>query len=294
MSELMQELLKLIQLEQLEENTFRGDSRNIVGKRVFGGQVLAQALLAATQTVAEGRLAHSLQAYFIRPGDASASIDYRVERVRDGGSFTTRRVIAIQAGRPIFDLAASFQAPEEGMEHQFATAEAPPPEGLLNDRDATERFLAEEPISENFRKALLRSEPIEIRPVVPTHPLRPEKRPPVKQVWIRATGPLPNDPVMHRALLAYVSDRGLLSAALLPHGVTFLHRDFQGASLDHAMWFHQPFRLDDWLLYHMESPIASGSRGYTRGQIFTRDGRLVASVAQEGLIRRLKKPESAS
>jgi len=292
MSELIQELLDLMRLEQVDDDTYRGESRKIVGKRVFGGQVLGQALLAASRTVDDGRLSHSLQAYFIRPGDATAPIDYRVERVRDGLSFATRRVIAIQGGRTIFDLAASFQTPEQGIEHQFAKVEAPEPEGLVSDRDAAARFLENEPISENFRRALLRWEPIEIRPVRPVHPLRPDRHEPVKQVWLRATGPLPDDQVLQRALLAYISDRGLLSAALLPHGLTFLQRNFQGASLDHAMWFHQPFRLDDWLLYHMESPIATGGRGYLRGQIFTRDGRLVASVAQEGLLR-VKEPEAA-
>ncbi len=294
MSDLIQELLQLMQLEQLEQDIFRGESRNIVGKRVFGGQVLAQALLAASRTVDAGRQAHSLQAYFLRPGDASAPIQYRVERVRDGVSFSTRRVVATQGGRTIFDLAASFQTPEPGIEHQAAAVEAPPPEELISDRDAAARFLENEPISENFRRALLRWDPIELRPVRPNHPLRPEIRPPVKQVWFRATGPLPDDDSLHRALLAYISDRGLLSTALLPHGVTFLQRNFQGASLDHTMWFHQSCRLDDWLLYHMESPIAMGSRGYVRGQIFTRDGRLVASVAQEGLIRVHPTEESAA
>jgi acyl-CoA thioesterase II len=289
MSDLMQALVKLIRLERLEDNLFRGESRDIVGSRVFGGQVLGQALLAASHTV-EGRLAHSLQAYFLWPGDALAPIIYNVERVRDGGSFTTRRVVAIQHGRTIFDLAASFQVPEEGLEHQSEMPDVPAPEQLPTEEELTLAFIEREQPSVRMREALLRPQPIEVRPVDPDpHPIAPSKRPPVKSVWLRSSGPLPDEPSLHQALLAYGSDHGLLGAALRPHGLSFMRRSLHAASLDHAMWFHRRFRLDEWLLYSMDSPSSSGARGFARGQIFTRDGRLVASVAQEGLIRQRNK-----
>ncbi len=286
MSDLMQQLVRLMRLERLEENLFRGESRDIVGSRVFGGQVLGQALMAAYNTV-EGRIAHSLQAYFIRPGDAKAPIIYDVERVRDGGSFTTRRVVAIQHGRPIFDLAASFQVPEQGHEHQFDMPDVPPPEEVMSEVEFNEQYIARENPPEHIAQLLRRRKdnPIEFRPIDPDHPLRPPKKPPVQHVWFRATGSLPDELPLHQALLAYASDHGLLGVALRPHGLVFLHHRMQAASLDHAMWFHRPVRLDDWLLYSMDSPSTSGARGLARGQIFTRDGVLVASTAQEGLMR---------
>ncbi|MCC4308019.1 acyl-CoA thioesterase II [Alcanivorax marinus] len=279
------DLLALLDLTPLDEDHFQGESRNIVGPRIFGGQVISQALVAASRTV-EGRPAHSLQAYFLRPGDVREPIQFRVERVRDGGTFSTRRVVAEQRGRPIFDMALSFHNAEDGPAHQTATFEAPDPDELLTEHDMNARFLEGEEISDNFRAALLRRKPIEIRPVTQRHPLRPEKAAPVRQTWIRATGLDSDDPLLHQALLAYVSDHSLMGAALLPHGVTFLSRDMQVASLDHTLWFHRPVRFDDWLFYDMESPIAQGGRGFTRGRIFNRAGELVASVAQEGLIRR--------
>lgn len=286
MSDLVSELVNLMQLERLEENLFRGESRNIVGRRVFGGQVLGQALMAATGTV-EGREAHSLQAYFIRPGDANAPIIYNVERVRDGGSFTTRRVAAIQHGRTIFDLSASFQVPEEGHDHQVDMPKAPAPEEVETEQTFFERFIREESPPEHIAKLLRRRalNPVEFRPIDPDHPLRPGKGEPLRQVWFRVKSAVPDDPALHRALLAYASDHGLLGAALRPHGLIFMHHRMQAASLDHTMWFHRPVRVDEWLLYSMESPSTSGARGLARGQIFTRDGVLVASTVQEGLMR---------
>lgn len=284
MSSLMQKLVELIRLEPLGDDAFRGQSRKIVGPRVFGGQVLGQALFAANQTV-EGRTAHSLQAYFLAPGDAAAPITYQVERVRDGGSFSTRRVVASQHGRRLFDLSASFQVPAQGLEHQPPMPEVIEPERLPVERETVARFLEHEEVSDNFKAALLRPQPIEFRPVDPDHPLRPEKTTAAREIWLRSPEPLPDEPTLHQALLAYASDRGLLGSALRAHGLGFLSRDLQVASLDHGMWFHRPFRFDDWLLYTMESPTATGERGFTRGQIFSRDGTLVASVVQEGLMR---------
>lgn len=282
------DLLELLDLTPLADGLFEGQSRNIVGPRIFGGQVVSQALVAASRTV-PGRLAHSLQAYFLRPGSAGEPILFKVERVRDGGTFTTRRVVAEQRGRPIFDMAISFHNADLGPEHQIAKpADVPPPEELVTEHEMNARFLEGDDISENFRAAMLRRKPIELRPVTLRHPLKPEKSPPLRQTWLRATGLDSDDPVLHQALLAYVSDHNLMGAALLPHGVTFIHRDMQVASLDHTLWFHRPIRMDDWLLYDMESPIATGGRGLARGQIFDRQGQLVASVCQEGLMRKIQ------
>ncbi len=282
MSELVQELLEHLSLERLEDNLFRGDSRDIGGKSVFGGQVLGQALVAAGQTV-KGRSTHSLHGYFLRPGDHNAPIVYEVERIRDGSSFTTRRVVAIQHGRPIFNMSASFQIDEEGVGHQAPMPEAPPPEGLLSIPEL--RRQVADRLPESRRKILTMDRPIEIRPVDPGDLFQPEPRPPSKQVWFRAAGSLPEDPALHQTVLAYASDFTLLMTAFLPHGLSFFRRGLQVASLDHAMWFHRPFCMDDWLLYDMDSPSAANCRGLCRGNIFTRDGQLVASVAQEGLIR---------
>jgi len=279
------DLLALLDLTELDDGLFQGESRNIVGPRIFGGQVIAQALVAAARTV-PARTAHSLQAYFLRPGDAREPVLYRVERIRDGGTFSTRRVIAEQRGRAIFDLAASFHNAEDGPAHQTAGHQAPAPDTLDDEQTVTAEMLADDDISDNFRAALLRRKPVEIRPVTRRHPLRPEKTEPIRQVWLRAAGELPDDPLIHQALLAYVSDHSLAGTALLPHGITFLDRDMQVASLDHTLWFHRPVRLDDWLFYDMESPIATGARGFNRGQVFNRQGELVASVCQEGLMRK--------
>lgn len=280
----LDKLVGLLDLEQLEVNLFRGESRAIVGSRVFGGQVLGQALVAAGRTVAEDRFAHSLHAYFLRAGDAEAPIVYDVERARDGGSFNTRRIVAIQHGRPIFNMSVSFQIQEEGCDHQLDMPEdIPAPEDVESEVDLMERF--RDRLPQHFLDTLIHQRPIEIRPIEPDDPMAPEPMAPFRNSWMRARGPLPDDDGVHRALLAYASDFRLLATALLPHGRSIFQERTQMASLDHAMWFHRPFRMDEWLLYHMDSPSASNARGFTRGHIFSRDGDLVASVVQEGLIR---------
>jgi acyl-CoA thioesterase-2 len=275
-------LLSILDLEPLEHNLFRGRSPQIGWQRVFGGQVIGQALVAAARTV-EGRIAHSLHGYFLRPGDPAIPILYEVDRIRDGKSFTTRRVDAIQHGRPIFSMEASFQVEETGLDHQIAMPTVPMPEDLPSESDIASRYLAGAP--ESVRHYWERERPIELRPVDLRHFLGREALPPSQSIWIRTTGRLPDDPEIHRAVLAYASDFTLLDTALYPHGRVVFDADLQAASLDHAMWFHRPFRADDWLLYAEDSPAASGGRGFNRGSLFSRDGRLVASVAQEGLIR---------
>lgn len=282
--DITQDMLNHLTLERLEENLFRGESRDIGSPNVYGGQVLGQALYAASQTV-DGREAHSLHAYFLRPGDKTAPVVYDVDRIRDGRSYTTRRVVAIQHGKPIFNMSTSFKIREEGMEHQCAMPEVPAPEDLLNMTDLGRQGLADNP--EKLKRFLAWRRPIELRPVQPGHILHPEPAPPSQNVWIRAVGDLPDDPAMHKVVLAYASDYSLLGTALLPHGLTFTQGKIRAASLDHAMWFHRDFRMDEWLLYSMDSPSASHGRGFGRGNLFTREGKLVASVAQEGMIRKL-------
>ncbi len=274
------DLLKILDLERIEDNLFRGESRDIGAPQVFGGQVLGQALVAATRTV-EGRLVHSLHAYFLRRGDLSVPIVFEVERSRDGGSFTSRRVAAIQHGQSILTMSASFQDPEPGFDHQAAMPDAPPPESLRDLAEIEAEVIERLPqkLSGYFRN----QRPFEFRAVSPDDYLVREKRAPRKLVWFRVIGELPDDQVLHRSLLAYVSDYHLLAAATLPHGINIL--ELQAASIDHAIWFHRDLRVDDWLLYAIESPSASGARGFSRGAIYARDGRLVASVAQEGLMR---------
>ena len=274
------ELLKLLDLERIEDNLFRGESRDVGAPQVFGGQVLAQALVAASRTV-EGRLVHSLHAYFLRRGDLEVPIVFEVDRSRDGGSFTSRRVVAIQHGQPILTMSASFQVTEPGLDHQSAMPEAPQPESLRDLADIEAEVIERMPhrVTGYFRN----QRPFEFRAVNPLEYLTRDKRPAAKQVWFRVVGSLPDDPALHRCLLTYVSDYHLLATATMPHGVNFL--ELQVASIDHAIWFHRDLRLDEWQLYSMESPSASGARGFSRGSIYARDGRLVASVAQEGLIR---------
>jgi acyl-CoA thioesterase-2 len=291
----VQELVELLQVEQLEHNLFRGISGDIGSPRVFGGQVLGQALMAAALTVERDRSVHSLHAYFLRPGDKQAKIVYDVERIRDGGSFTTRRVVAIQHGQPIFNFAASFHVKEDGVSHQDTMPQVPPPEGLTSVHELRRQHFDKLP--ERLRAVLHAETAIDIRHCEPFNPLNPPpagERAAVNNSWFRASDRLPDDPVLHQAMLAYSSDFGLLSAALLPHGLSFMNGSVQGVSLDHAMWFHDSFRMDDWLLYATNSPAASGARGFCRGSIYTQDGRLVASVAQEGLMRpqppKVKKP----
>ena len=279
----LQEVLDLIDPEPLERNLFRGYNRDIGSGRVFGGQVLAQALVAARRTVEEERAAHSLHAYFILPGDLEAPIVYFVERLRDGGSFTTRRVTAIQHGEAIFNLSISFHRPQEGIEHQASAPQVPAPEELTPE---LERIRAQaDRIPEELRPVLTQDRPIDVRLVEDVGVLDREPRPPQRHMWVRADGSMPDEPLLHQALLAYASDYGLLSTVLQPHGLSIRTPGLQVASLDHALWFHRPFRADEWLLSQVESPVASGARGFARGTVFTRDGVLVATSAQEGLTR---------
>ena len=283
LSKALDDLLELLDLEELEVNIFRGRSPDEDRQRVFGGQVAGQALVAAYRTVEKG-FVHSLHAYFLLAGDPSVPILYQVDRVRDGRTFSTRRVSAIQKGRPIFILSASFQPVEEGPEHQIAMPEAPGPEGLPTWEERIKPLLEKSPPA--LRKWLTRERPFDGRSVDPSDFLQPKKRPPHKQVWLRAKGTLPPDPMIHQALFAYASDITLLDTSTLPHGISIMDDAYQMASLDHAMWFHRPFRMDEWLLYEQESPSAYGARAFTRGDLFTRDGQLVVSVTQEGLLRR--------
>jgi len=284
MPDTLAELLDLLALERIEENLFRGRSQDLGWGSVFGGQVLGQALSAAAQTVPEDRSVHSLHAYFLRVGDVGRGIVYDVDRIRDGGSFTTRRVVAIQNGRAIFNMAASFQIGEPGYEHHDEMPDVPGPDGLASSLERMRSVLDRIPPS--LRALATADRPIETRPVDPRDPLAPEPAPPQQAVWLRATGALPDRPALHGYLLAYASDCHLLGTATRAHAVSWLMPEMQVASLDHAMWFHRPFRMDDWLLYAMRSPSASGARGLVQGRIFSRDGRLVATVAQEGLMRR--------
>jgi acyl-CoA thioesterase-2 len=282
MANAIETLLSILDLEPLEHNLFRGRSPQVGWQRVFGGQVIGQALVAAQRTV-EGRAAHSLHGYFMRPGDPAVPIIYQVERMRDGGSFSTRRVTAIQHGEAIFTLAASFQTGEDGFDHQIAMPDVPPPESLPSESDLKELFIKSAP--EPVRRYFERERSLELRPVDASHYVSRDKLPPVQHVWLRAIGRLPDDPAIHRSVLAYASDMTLLDTSLYAHGRNIFDRDLQVASLDHALWFHRPFRADEWLLYSEDSPSASGGRGLARGSLFSRDGVLVASVAQEGLIR---------
>ena len=285
MSQVLDELVKLLALERIEENLFRGQSQDLGWGTVFGGQVLGQALSAAVQTVPKERHVHSLHAYFLRPGDVSKPIVYDVDRIRDGTSFTTRRVVAIQSGHAIFNLACSFQKPEDGFEHQDVMPEAPSPESLPTEQQRLTPFLDRLP--EFMRERAVAGRPFELRPTDAINdPFNPEPRPPGRMVWMRTVGKLADDLGLHRYLLAYASDYSFVTTSLLPHAVSWLTAGLQIASLDHVMWFHQPFRVDEWLLHVIDSPKAHGARGLVRGRVFTQDGRLVASTAQEGLIRK--------
>jgi acyl-CoA thioesterase II len=276
------QLIKLLDLEPIEVNIFRGTSPQDRSQRVFGGQVLGQALVAASRTV-EGRFCHSLHAYFLLPGDPKVPILYEVDRSRDGQSFSSRRVVAIQHGRPIFHMSVSFQIEEPGLEHQIDAPVVPGP-GELPSEDDFRRAMADK-VPAQYREHFLRQRPIELRPVDRVDIFGSEKRAPHQSVWVRATGTLPDDISLHQCVLAYASDMTLLDTALLPHGIGWFSDDIQMASIDHAMWFHRPFRADQWLLYVQDSPSASGARGFSRGLVYADDGRLVASVAQEGLMR---------
>jgi len=276
------DLLRLLELEQLEVNLFRGESRDIGSPQVFGGQVLGQALIAASATV-EGRIVHSLHAYFLRRGDFNAPIVYQVDRSLDGHSFSNRRVVAIQHGEPIFNMAASFQIHEDGFDHQVAMPDVPPPESLADSTRPPPEVLGR--LSERMRRFIDQPRPFEFRIVEPWDLLTPRRARPSRHVWFRAVGEVPGGEKLHRCLLAYVSDYFLLDTSTLPHGASGFSNTVILASIDHAMWFHRPLRVDDWLLYAVESPSASGARGFERANLFARDGRLVASTAQEGLVR---------
>jgi len=278
------QLLTLLDLETLEHNLFRGRGPKQGWQRVYGGQVLGQALVAAVRTVEPDRSAHSMHAYFLLGGDPAYPIIYEVDRIRDGGSFTTRRIKAIQHGRPIFVMSASFHKAEEGFDHQSEMPDVPPPESLPSEKDLLSKLVDQLP--DNMRSYWERERPIEIRLVDMTRYLTREPRPPVQCVWMRATGTLPDVPSLHQCVLAYASDFTLLDTALIAHGKLLFDKDIQLASLDHALWFHRDFRADQWLLYVQDSPNAHGSRGFCRGSVYTREGALVASVAQEGLMRR--------
>lgn len=279
----LEELVELLALERIEENLYRGQSQDLGWGTVYGGQVLGQALSAATKTVPEDRHVHSMHAYFLRPGDVSKPIVYDVDRIRDGGSFTTRRVVAIQNGRAIFNLAASFHLEEDGLEHQSSMPDVVGPEELRTELD----LIADKAdrLPEKMRERVLAKRPFEIRPVDPVDPFDPEPRPATRRQWFKTTGGLGDDMALHRYLLAYASDFGFITTSLLPHARTWLDPKMQVASIDHVMWFHRPFRVDEWLLHCVDSPSASGARGVVRGQVFDREGVLVASTAQEGLIR---------
>jgi len=286
MDAVTQQLIALLDVAPMGDDHFSGDSEDLGFPNVFGGQVLGQALMAGSRTV-ENRLAHSMHAYFLRPGDPKLAIDYEVQRVRDGGTFATRRVIARQRDREILTAMVSFQVEEEGFDHQQEMPDAPAPESLTSEAELRKRL--EPYMPEDRRERLMKERAIDMRPVNPVDPTKPEKRPPHKQVWFRAVGELPDDPVLHRAILAYASDFSFLGTSVQPHGVTFFDPRMQVASLDHALWFHRPLRVDDWLLYDMDSPSASGGRGFNRGNIFNQQGEMVVSVCQEALIRKRSK-----
>ena len=280
------ELLSLLQLERLEVNLFRGQSRWVGSNRVFGGQVLAQALSAAMETIPEDRFVHSLHGYFVLPGDIEKPIIFEVDRIRDGGSFTTRAVKAVQNGAAIFHLTASFQLEQEGFDHQIEMPQVLPPEDLVSYEGMAKQFGDQLP--KNILRMLNIERPLEFRPVEFHNPFAHEIYEPFRNVWLRSNGQVPNNRRKQSLVLAYASDYNLLTTALLPHGRATDYRNLQMASLDHAMWFHRPFDVSNWLLYTLDSPSASGARGFTRGHFFNQNGELVASVVQEGLLRERK------
>ena len=283
----LDELLTLLKLEKIEENLFRGQSQDLGFGNVFGGQVLGQALSAASKTVDAKRSAHSLHGYFLRPENPAKPIVYQVDCIRDGGSFTTRRVVAIQKGQAILLMSASFHIDEPGFDHQDTMPHVQNPEELESELETNRRLKDKLPLS--LRDKLLYKKPIEFRPVNPQTPFDPDKREPVRYVWFRAISKIPAELAVHKYMLTYASDFGLVTTSLYPHGHSFWEPSIQAASLDHAMWFHREFQMDDdWLLYVMKSPNAFKARGLSNGQIFTRSGLLVASVTQEGLIRERK------
>ena len=290
MKQELQDLLDLLDLEQIEVNMFRGVSPSEGWQRVYGGQVIGQALVAASRTVEDtNRIAHSLHGYFLRPGDTTIPILYSVDRIRDGRSFNTRRVIAVQQGEAIFSMSASFQVLEDGLHHQIdMPSDIKPPEECATQEALHEAYI--DRIPEEYRESFERPRPIEMRYVEPINDFEPNPMPPYQHVWIRASDVMPDDVRLNQCFLAYASDMTLLDTCYRPHGIGWADQDFQVASLDHSMWFHQPFRTDEWLLYQQDSPFSGGARGFNRGSFYTRKGELVASAAQEGLIRLHRKP----
>ena len=282
-----QSVLDRLSLEKLDTYLYRFKGKNAGIQRIYGGQVIAQAYIAANSTLDEDVHLHSLHAYFLRPGDMEYPIIYDVERTRDGGSFTTRRVVAIQKGEPIFDMALSFHKKEKGPSHQIDMIDIPGPEECISELEVKKKMIDKVPLK--YRDFFLRERPIEIRNL-PGEGMfeEPKKKPPHKHVWMKAVGKIPDDVVQHQAILAYASDMGLLSTSMNPHRLSFAKGNVMSASLDHAMWFHRPFRADEWMLYSTDSPSASNARGFNRGSVYTEDGVLVASAVQEGLMRIVK------
>ena len=283
MSQVLDELTALLTLETIEEGIYRGQSQDLGFRALFGGQVMGQAVSAAQETIAPTHNVHSLHSYFLRAGDATKPVVYQVENIRDGKSFSTRRVSATQYGKEIFFMTASFQKPEIGFDHQDAMPDVPAPEGLTSKADFM--FENRASIPEAIRDQYLREKPIEIRPVEHYNWFNPKKSAPKSQMWFKSNGALPDDMRIHTYLLAYSSDFDFLTTAIYPHAVNHWQPNFQLATLDHSMWFHRPFRIDEWLLYDIESPSASGGRGLVKGKIYSRDGQLVASTMQEGVVR---------
>ena len=282
----MQPLNKIIEtldLEEIELNHYLATSPNEGWQRVYGGQVIGQALVAASRTVSTDRSAHSLHGYFLRAGDTDIPILYKVDRIRDGKSFTTRRVVAVQRGQAIFTMSISFQVDEEGLTHQFDMPDVPSPDALPTDEEIRQQQAKSWP--EEFQDSFLGSSAIQVKPIDPVDMLNPEPAPPVQRCWMRCGEKLPDDPRIHQCVLAYLSDWSLLDTATRPHAVSFMQDNVQVDSLDHAMWFHRPFRADEWLLYDQDSPSANGARGFNRGLIYNQAGELVASTTQEGLVR---------
>ncbi|QBJ34194.1 acyl-CoA thioesterase II [Hafnia alvei] len=283
MSQALKNLLDLLDLEKIEEGIYRGQSEDLGLRQVFGGQVVGQALYAAKQTVPLERNIHSFHSYFLRPGDSSQPIIYDVENLRDGNSFSARRVKAVQHGKPIFYMTASFQTAEQGFEHQNVMPDVPAPESLKSESEIASSMA--HLIPESVREKFTCEKPLEMRPVSFHNPLMGKVEEPIRNVWFKANGEMPDDPRIHQYLLGYASDFNFLPTALQPHGKGFLEPGMQVATIDHSMWFHRPFRLDEWLLYAVESTSASGARGFVRGQFYNRSGELIASTVQEGVIR---------
>ncbi|MCZ6708839.1 MAG: acyl-CoA thioesterase II [Gammaproteobacteria bacterium] len=280
MNEVLQEIIDVLNVERIETNLYRGQNHKT--EHVFGGQVLAQAIATANRTVDVPHALHSIHAYFLRPGDWNLPILYEVDRIRDGRSFTTRRVVAIQHGRAIFNMASSWQKSEIGPTHALPMPDVPPPEALRSDRDAFREAAKEQP---DIKRYAFRFEAIDSRQVERIPMSDKGTHPPYKHTWLKASDPLPDDPEVHLAMLAYMSDLDFMGTSMLPHGRNMIREHVQGASLDHALWFHRPFRADEWLLFAKESPNAAGARGFVRGQFFNRNAELVATAAQECLIR---------